>query len=324
MLQCSHLRRRVEKVSIKESHFRGVDLNLMVTLVVLLRERSVSRAASHLHLGQPAVSGALARLRELFDDPLLVRTAQGMEPTERALELERRLVPALGEIEAALLERREFDPLTSDRTFVVGMPDWVELWLGPRILARLSASAPGVRLAIVPTDPFRGTDMLERNEMDMGVGPFAKGPAWRRERALRTMDFRCVHGAAPLDASPSLSLQDYLRFPHVLVSYRGAFDSAADAWLASQGRARDVRFSSARFASVPAILKETPALATVPAVLADQWCATEGLRQLPSPVAMPDFTVTSVWTAARDSDAGLHWLADVIAELAQDGLADGI
>ncbi|CAJ95325.1 Transcriptional regulator, LysR-family [Cupriavidus necator] len=311
-------------MSIKEGHFRGVDLNLMVTLTVLLRERSVSRAAARLHLGQPAVSGALARLREMFDDPLLVRTAHGMEPTERALELERRLLPALGEIEAALLQRRDFDPLTSDRTFVVGMPDWVELWLAPRILPSLSTCAPGVRLAIVPTDPFRGTEMLERNEMDLGIGPFAKGAAWRRERAWQTMGFRCVYGAAPLDACQILSLQDYLRFPHVLVSYRGAFDSTADTWLATQGQARDVRYSSARFASVPAILKGTAALATVPAVLADQWCATEGLRQLPCPVPMPDFTVTAVWSAARDNDAGLMWLANTFAGLAQDGVPAGI
>ncbi|NOV24517.1 LysR family transcriptional regulator [Cupriavidus necator] len=308
-------------MSIKESHFRGVDLNLLVTLAVLLRERSVSRAAAHLHLGQPAVSGALARLRELFDDPLLVRTARGMEPTERALELERRLMPALGDIETALLERREFDPPTSDRTFVVGMPDWVELWLAPALLARLDALAPRVRLAIVPTDPFRGTDMLERNEMDLGIGPFVRGPAWRRERALRTMGFRCVYGAAPLRAGQGLSLRDYLRFPHVLVSYRGAFDSAADAWLAERGQARDVRYSSARFASVPAILMGSPALATVPAVLAGQWCNSAGLRDAPSPVPMPEFTVMSVWTAARDSDAGLMWLMDLIAALAQGDAA---
>lgn len=306
-------------MSIKESHFRGVDLNLLVTLSVLLCERSVSRAAARLHLGQPAVSGALARLRELFDDPLLVRTAQGMAPTERALELERHLMPALAQIEAALLQRREFDPLTSDRTFVVGMPDWVELWLAPRMLAQLSELAPQVRLSIVPTDPFRGTDMLERNEMDLGVGPFAKGPAWRRECGLRTMGFRCVYGAAPLDGDKCLSLPDYLRFPHVLVSYRGAFDSAADAWLATEGHARHVCYSSARFASVPAILQRIAALATVPEVLAEQWCMAHGLRQLSSPVPMPDFNVAAMWTTARDSDAGLRWLVELIAGLAAEG-----
>ncbi|GLC92751.1 transcriptional regulator [Cupriavidus sp. TA19] len=306
-------------MQIKESHFRGVDLNLLVTLSVLLRERSVSRAAEHLHLGQPAVSGALARLRELFDDPLLVRSTHGMAPTARALELERRLLPALAEIEAALLQRREFDPLASDRTFVIGMPDWIELWLAPPLLACLAVHAPRVRLAIVPTDPFRGTDMLERGEMDLGVGPFAKGPAWRRERDVRSMGFRCVYGAAPLQDGGRLSLADYLRFPHVLVSYRGGFDSAADAWLATQGHAREVRYSSARFASVPAILHGIAALATVPAVLADQWCASAGLRQLPSPVPLPDFTVLAAWTTARDSDAGLMWLADRIASLAGAG-----
>ncbi len=112
-----------EMMTIKEIDCRRVDLNLLVTLLVLLRERSVSRAAEKLYLGQPAVSAALARLRTLFDDPLLVRSAKGMVPTVKALELEAALKPVVASIQSVLFEPTVFDPTTAERTFVLGMPD---------------------------------------------------------------------------------------------------------------------------------------------------------------------------------------------------------
>src|SRR5689334_21572226 len=120
-------RKSIEMIgTIRERDFRGVDLNLLVTLLVLMRERSVSKAAACLHLGQPAVSGALARLRELFHDELLVRGKGGMQPTQRGLELQSALAPALVELQAVVSDAPAFDPARSDRSFVIGMPDWID------------------------------------------------------------------------------------------------------------------------------------------------------------------------------------------------------
>ncbi|MDH0738501.1 LysR family transcriptional regulator [Achromobacter spanius] len=117
--------------NIRERDLRGVDLNLLVTLLVLLRERSVSKAAQCLYLGQPAVSGALARLRELFQDDLLVRTQGGMLPTPRGLELQSQLLPVLAEMQSVILQTPTFDAASSERRFTIGVMDWANDWLLP-------------------------------------------------------------------------------------------------------------------------------------------------------------------------------------------------
>src|SRR5947209_14779019 len=109
---------------ISENDFSRLDLNLLVAFQVLVREKSVSRAAERLSLGQPAMSGTLARLREAFQDEILVRTGRGMEPTTKALTLYAQLTPALESIQATLFERPAFDPAIQSRTFHLGMRDW--------------------------------------------------------------------------------------------------------------------------------------------------------------------------------------------------------
>src|SRR5215831_7121226 len=116
-------------MTIIENDFRTIDLNLLVAFQVLVREKSVSRAAERLFLGQPAMSGALARLREVLQDEILVRTGRGMEPTTRALALSAQLAPGLESIRATLFAPPAFDPATQSRTFHLGMRDWVEAWL---------------------------------------------------------------------------------------------------------------------------------------------------------------------------------------------------
>src|SRR5215469_12527707 len=139
-------------MTISGADFRKLDLNLLVAFQVLVREKSVSRAAERLFLGQPALSGALARLREVFQDEILVRTGRGMEPTTKALTLYAQLAPALESIRAVLLERPAFDPSTQSRTFHLGMRDWVETWLMPGLMGRVQRLAPRVRIAVRASD----------------------------------------------------------------------------------------------------------------------------------------------------------------------------
>src|SRR5499425_2228730 len=139
-------------MTISENDFRKLDLNLLMAFQVLVRERSVSRAAERLLLGQPAMSGALARLRDVFQDEILVRTGRGMEPTAKALALAAQLTPALEAIRATLFEQPAFDPATQSRTFHLGMRDWVETWLMPALVGRVHQAAPRVRIAVRASD----------------------------------------------------------------------------------------------------------------------------------------------------------------------------
>lgn len=300
---------------IRESDLRGVDLNLLVTFLVLMRERSVSRAAERLHLGQPAVSGALGRLRELFDDELLIRTAQGMQPTVRALALQQQLAPLLEQLQATLFEPAGFNPATDARTFTLGMPDWIELWLMPKLFARLQRLAPKVRIAIKASDPFTGSAMLEREEIDLSMGSVRDAPAWLRTRPLRTMQFHCVYNRNLVPTAAEISLEQYAQASHLLVTYRTAFFGVVDEKLAEHGLQRKVCYSTPHFSTLPGILASTPAIATVPAVLAERWRDEAGLHLSPVPIPLPDFSIKAIWHATRDRDPALRWLIDVVEDV---------
>ncbi|MEN4921036.1 LysR family transcriptional regulator [Achromobacter spanius] len=305
--------------NIRERDLRGVDLNLLVTLLVLLRERSVSKAAECLHLGQPAVSGALARLRELFRDDLLVRAPGGMRPTPRGLELQSQLLPLVTEMQSVVLQRPLFDAATSERRFTLGVMDWVNAWLLPGLLARLAAQAPHVSVAVVATDRFRVADMLQREDIDLAIGPFSAGPAWQRTEALATVPYSCVARPDVIGKASKLTLKQFVALPHVMVTYRGAARGIVDEALAQRGLQRRIVCTVPGFASVPPVLKAMPAVATVPKVLADSWRNEHGLAVLEHPIALAANQVAMVTHQSRDNDPAVQWLGQVIRAASQPG-----
>lgn len=304
-------------MGISENDFRGVDLNLMVTFLVLMRERSVSAAAHKLFLGQPAVSGALARLRQLFGDELLVRGTRGMEPTPRALDLAAAIEPAVALLQQAIAVPPAFDPASAERLFVLGMPDWVEHWLMPGLLARVRRLAPRVRIVLKESNPFAVADMLDKDEIELGVAALRTGPRWQHQRPLREMGFRCVYDPRQLPFAGAVTLAQYVAVPHLLVSYRGAVEGTADAVLAGIGLRRDVCYTTPRFSAVPGVLGANAIVSTVPEVLADRWAAAGLLASSALPIAMDRFAVSMAWHARRDDDAALHWLMGVIEDEAR-------
>lgn len=300
---------------IRERDFRGVDLNLLITLHVLLRERSVSRAAACLHVGQPAVSGALARLRAVFGDPLLVRIPGGMRPTPRALALQAALVPVLQGIQALITEEPAFDPGATQRTFRIGLPDWVDAWLLAPLLARLHRDAPDARVQVLITDRFRLPDMLAREEVDFAVGGFHGAPGWQLQRPLATVHYCCMHRPGLLGDDQALTLDRYVALPHLLVTYRNALEGTVDEALRTLGRSRHVAYTSPRFSSLPRVLQQVPAIATVPDVLAPSWQRDFGLVRAPAPLELPPIEVVIAFHAAREQDPALRWLFEVIASI---------
>lgn len=298
--------------NIRERDLRGVDLNLLVTLLVLLRERSVSKAAQCLYLGQPAVSGALARLRELFQDDLLVRAQGGMLPTPRGLELQSQLLPVLAEMQSVILQTPTFDAARSERRFTIGVMDWANDWLLPGLLARLAAQAPHVRLTVLATDRFRFADMLQQEEIDLAVGPFSTDLRWQRSEMLATVPYCCVARAGIIGSGGKLTVKRFASLPHVMVTYRGATRGIVDEALALRGIERRIVCTVPGFSSVPRVLKELPAVATVPGVLADAWRREYGLETAELPVKLAPTHVAIVKHQSRDNDPAIRWLVDII------------
>ncbi len=196
-----------------------VDLNLLVYLDALLRERNVTQAANKLNLSQPAMSNGLRRLRELFDDPLLVRTSEGMTPTERALELEPIVREVLSKVDHAVQPRKDFNAAESSRVFRIMASDYAESTLFPTVLGKLRELAPGITLDIMTPSDVSFLD-VERGKVDMLINRFDSMPQSFHQIHLWNDSFTCVlspHNPVLED----WTLENYLLANHVWVSKTG-------------------------------------------------------------------------------------------------------
>lgn len=298
-----------------ENDFRGVDLNLLVTFLVLYREKSVSVTADKLHLGQPAVSGALARLRMLFDDPLFIRSGQVMRPTARADYLATRLSPAFEHLQSVLGEPETFEPLIDSRVITLGMADWVEMWLMPPLLKRLKTHAPHLRINLVATDPFLDVERLENDSVDLVVSVASAQAGWLKQHALTSSGFRALWHPQQLDLPHPLSLDTYCQQRHLLVTYRERAHGIVDDMLEKQGMARTIYYTTPHFSALPGILQYTPAITTVPEKLAMLWCQHDGLIASPVPLALPTYTLSALWHARQDSNPAIKWVCEQLAKV---------
>lgn len=297
------------------SDLRGVDFKLLVVFETLMQERSVSKAAERLFLGQPATSAALSRLRNVFGDPLLVRTGRQMVPTARAQEIFDALQPALDAISSVLSRTTEFDPATSQAVFRVGFSDDVEFALLPALLKRLRTEAPGIVLVVRRADFHLMPELLNTGEVTVGVGYARQLPANAKQRVLRQAYAKVLRA----DTRPgSLSLDEYCARPHALVSFDGDLNGYVDELLAEQGRKRRIVLAVPQFNSLASLLQDTDMVATVPDYAADVLAAQGGLRVDELPLERPPSPMSMVWQSVYDNDPGERWLRSRIRMMFSD------
>ncbi|WP_044872926.1 LysR substrate-binding domain-containing protein [Pseudomonas sp. LFM046] len=284
---------------------RRVDLNLLIVFETLMHERSVTRAAEKLFLGQPAISAALARLRTLFDDPLFVRTGRSMEPSARAMEIFALLSPALDSISTAVSRAADFDPATSNAVFRVGLSDDVEFALLPALLRRLRAEAPGVVLVVRRTNYLLMPNLLASGEISVGVSYTDELPANAKRKTLRRSKPKLLRA----DTVPgALSLDDYCERPHALVSFAGDLNGFVDDELAKVGRKRRVVLAVPQFNGLATLLAGTDLVSMVPDYTAAALTAAGGLRAEDPPLPTQPFELSMAWRGAQDNDPAERWL----------------
>lgn len=247
-----------------ENDFNRIDLNLLTVFLVLYREASVTRTAEVLHLGQPAISGALKRLREMFDDPLFVRAFPGMLPTPRAEALMVHMQPLMENLHTVIFGAQDFSPATAKRTFRLGISDWSEHWLMPDLLPAIAHQAPGVALHSLPADPFQVRRLLEEDAIDIAVSLNKQSTGEIVSEPVMTMGVSTLWSAEQIPCEGRLSVNDFIAYEHVMVSYRESSHSEIDRQLASQGLQRRVRYVTANFSTFPLLLTTMPVFATVP------------------------------------------------------------
>ena len=294
----------------------GVDLNLLTALDALLEEASVTRAAGRLHLSQPAVSHALRRLRELLGDPLLVRTPRGLQPTPRARELRPQVRAALAAAAEVLQAAPPFDPATAERTFKLTGADQAAVAILPRLIPRLAAVAPGVRLTLQPAPAELGSALVN-GDVELAIGVWrAPPPPALRQADFWPETFTCVcRRGGPL-ARGKLDLARYLGARHLVVAPGGRPGSMIDDVLARAGHARTIVLTVPQFLLAPPVIAATDLLWTAPRALARAYAAVLPLTLRDVPFAIPCFTLAMRWHVRFDRDPGLAWLRGELAAAA--------
>ena len=212
---------------------RRVDMNLLVIFEALMFEKNLTRVAEKLFMGQPAVSAALGRLRDLFDDPLLLRNGRGMEPTPRAVAILKELQPAMDTISGAVSRAKDFDPSTSCAVFRIGLSDDAEFGLFPPLLSQLREEAPGIIVVVRRANYLLMSSLLASGEITVGVSYTTELPANAKRKKLRDIPCKVLRGD---DGAAPLTLDDYCERPHAMVSFSGDLSGNIDLDLARIGR----------------------------------------------------------------------------------------
>ena len=305
-----------------------VDLNLLVYLDVLLRECNVTRAAEELGISQPAMSNSLRRLRDLFDDPLLVRTSDGMIPTDRALELQPLVRNVLAAAEIAVLPKTEFDPTGSDRIFRIMASDYTEVTLLPHLLQRLRREAPGIRLDIMTPSDVSFHD-VERGKVDLVINRFDSLPQSFHQVHLWDDSFSCVVSAT----NPIIkkwTLKSYLASKHVWVSKTGMGVGVGmtpddvqrlgwvDEALGKLDAKREITVFTRHYQAALLLGEQDDLIVTIPSIAARTMSGNPNVVILEPPFEIPRMRLKMVWSPLLQRDPGHKWLRQGIKSVSEE------
>jgi len=294
----------------------AIDLNLLVGLDALLRERSVTAAATRLGLSQPAMSRALGRLRDLFEDPLLVRTGHEMVPTPRALALREPLSEALASIRRTLEPSAPFDPGSARRSFVLCALDTTQVVILPRLLPEIGRLAPGIDVETRPLDSGPETfAALAEGRFDIAVGRFESVPSGFRRAELYRDRVVCLVRSDHPRIGEKLDLAGYLAESHLASETvaRHELPFTLDELLATRGLERRVTTTVSNLALAPLIVSRTDLICTAVSHSVAPFASALGVRTLDPPFEVPDIELHLIWHERNELDEGHRWLRDQLA-----------
>jgi LysR family transcriptional regulator, nod-box dependent transcriptional activator len=296
--------------------FNKLDLNLLAVLNALLTTRSVTRAAERLFLSQPATSLSLGRLREYFEDELLVPVGKTFVLTPLAEELVEPVRDVLLQIQTITRARPAFDPTTSNRKFTIESSDYVISVLLSDVVRQAEHRAPHLKFDLRALSP-QTPEHLENGDTELLVAPdFALVPGHPAESLFQDT-FSCVVCAEQFGPDRVLSIDRYFDSSHVGVEWGGGRRLTYDARFLSTGkRTRRQDVIAPNFTLVPELLVGTSRIATLPTRLAHQMARRFPVRVLASPIELPAFTETLQWQKHQDRDPAIVWLRSLLHEVA--------
>ncbi|GAA1947712.1 LysR family transcriptional regulator [Nocardioides panacihumi] len=300
---------------------RGVDANLLLSLHALLEERNLTHAGERMTMSQPAMSGALARLRKHFDDELLVRAGRGFELSPLAEELRPRVAEAVEAAEALLGNQRDFDPASSTKRFAVSMSEYAMTVIARPLTRAFADQAPGCTLALDPLDVRRDQIETQLMRRDLVVAPLGFEFPGRTQPVFTDHLVCLVARDHPMMRDGALSLDDLRRMPHAVAEFGAAGDRRRPLELAveAQGLAdRNVLVQVTSLLTLPFAVAGTDMCAFVPSRLARRCTAILDLVVADTPVDPVRITESAHWHPRREKDPAVVWLRHLLHDVAVD------
>jgi len=291
-------------------HGKKFDMNLLLAFDALLRERNVSRAAEHLGLTQSAMSHALRRLREFYEDPLFVRIGDAMKPTPFAEEMADSVLEIVSAVQHKLLAQASFNAMTSTRVFSLCMTDMGELVFLPRLIEELQAVAPHcrIRTSQLPTEHIASS--LERGDTDLAIGShYIQDPNLFQQELFMHSFCTIVSSSYPDD---EVNLEQFLRMKHVSVVLSDR-STRYDQFIEDLGYRREIYLTTPHFITVPMILEKNPNLiATVPSELGKTFLRYNAIKVIKTPLNAPRLHLRQYWHPRYHHDPGNIWLRQLV------------
>ena len=298
----------------------NVDLNLLVVLHALLEEVSVTRAAHRICLSQSATSSALNRLRQVFDDPLLVRVSNEMKLSRRALDLKEPVNKAIISINGVLGEPLSFEPNKVHTTIRICASDYIGVTLLPALVERLCVEAPGIKLNISPMREPEALRRLEKDDMDILIGHFTDIPHLKSKTLFQETFVCLMREGHPLTeelVDNTISLEQITRYKHVAIAREGMSHDMVDLMLSMHNFEREIGINVPHFLVAPSIVSKNDMLVVEAKRTTAFFKGSLKLKavNLPQEFTTTKLSIQMVWEPHTEDDPALKWIRNVIEEV---------
>lgn len=310
--------------------FNSLDLNLLRVFDAVMEERSVLRASQKIFLSQSALSHSLARLREMLDDELFIRTAAGMQPTARALAMAPLIREALKSLETAI-ELPKFEPSTSTKKFTIAASDFTTMVVSSRMLQILNVEAPHIDIVIRPVTRIDLAEQIDLGRIDAAIGTFSAAP--QRFNSSFLFEYDDVLVTNSTQKLGPITTETLSRLSIVVVSFGGEQEGAVDGFISERGLARRsemydriaferafsasghvprIAVSLPHFLALPELLNSSDLAAIVPRPLANAFASSHPVSIYELPYSTSQLEVRSLWHERYDGDASQRWLHTIL------------
>ena len=302
----------------KSINLAAIDLNLLVAFEALFDQRSVTKAAEQLQIGQPAMSAALSRLRILFEDELFVRLGRQMQPTLKAQAIAPGILAALQQIRQTVTVSQTFEPSVSDRTFTIASSDYTSFVVMPPLLEFSLQNAPAINMQMIEFEKNKIGDLLEQGAIDLALGVFPEPPRQTQWEPIFEEHFVGIaRRGHPAIQQGTMSLEAFVQFPHALTTLRRDRAGAIDQALNEQNLARRVAFTTPHMMVLPFAIASSDLVAALPQRIALRLASVCHLTMFELPISTKPWTVSMLWSTLSDQDEANRWLRNTIKAIAQ-------